>query len=122
MKVCILFKKKIAVGKIQESPERDKGGKIRKELKIGAKTEKKELSRPCGNGQETQECIWKFTNLERGFTYVLVHHRNDYCRDGSSCALLCASVFLFLSSFTLLFFQLLMKNIKAPKHGYENII
>lgn len=55
--------------------------------KENRRTRQKEVSRLCGNGRETHECIWEFTNLEKGFTYVLVHHRNDYCRDGSSCAL-----------------------------------
>ena len=40
---------------------------------------KKELSHLCvcvcvAMGERMHECIWKFTNLEKGFTYVLVHH------------------------------------------------
>ena len=125
--------KSITVGRVEEFHGTRQKGTARRELKAREKESGRTKARRnflirvsvcmcVAMGERTHERIWKFTNLEKGFTYVLVHHWNDYCRDGSSCALLSLhQPFFSLASFLPLFFQLFTTNIKATPKVDENI-
>lgn len=106
------LRKKITVGKIQESPERDKGGKIRKELKIGAKAEKKGTFSSVWQWPRDSGMYLKVYELREGFYLCISSSQKRLLPRRIQLRPSCIGLSLLFHS---LFFQLLMKNIKAPK-------